>query len=244
MNKISETILSNSCKEKKMLAVLLDPEKCREKMLVSVLSAFEKNLPDFIFVGGSSKSCPTDDLFDALHDVPVPKILFPGDTSQFSPEADALLFLSLISGRNPDYLIGQHVLSALEIKQSGIETIPTGYILIDGGNHSAVQRVSQTIPIPAHSVDECVSTAVAGELLGMKMIYLEAGSGAENPVSADIIAAVKRNLNIPLLVGGGIRTTGQLTSALSAGADLIVVGNVFESQTDKIAEFIHCVKSH
>ena len=92
-------------------------------MLVSVLSAFEKNLPDFIFVGGSSKSCPTDDLFDALHDVPVPKILFPGDTSQFSPEADALLFLSLISGRNPDYLIGQHVLSALEIKQSGIETI-------------------------------------------------------------------------------------------------------------------------
>lgn len=127
-----------------MLAVLLDPEKCREKMLVSILSAFEKNLPDFIFVGGSSKSCPTDDLFDALHDVPVPKILFSGRCLPIFTESRCTVFLSLISGRNPDYLIGQHMLSALEIKQSGIETIPTGYILIDGGNHSAVQR-SQTI---------------------------------------------------------------------------------------------------
>ena len=228
----------------KMLAVLLDPEKCTGRMLADVLSAFETSLPDFIFIGGSSKTCSPDSLFDSLSILPVPKILFPGDASQFSQRADALLFLSLISGRNPDYLIGQHVLSALEIKQSDVEVIPTGYILIDGGNHSSVQLVSNTNPIGADHIDECVSTAVAGELLGMKMVYLEAGSGAAVPVSVQLITAVKQKLNIPLIVGGGIKTTEQLTLAFNAGADLIVAGNIFETDSEKIADFVNCVKAY
>ena len=124
-----------------------------------------------------------------------------------------------------------------------MEVIPTGYILIDGGNHSSVQRVSNTTPIGADHIDECISTAVAGELLGMKLIYLEAGSGAAVAVSAEMISAVKQKLNIPLIVGGGIKTTEQLTSALNAGADLIVVGNIFETETGKIAEFVNYVKN-
>ena len=227
-----------------MLAVLLDPEKCVGHTLSNVLSAFDSSLPDFIFIGGSSKSITTEKLFDILKNVPVPKILFPGDASQFTPKADALLYLSLISGRNPDYLIGQHVYSALEIKKSHVEVIPTGYILIDGGNHSSVQRVSKTIPIAADNTDESVSTAVAGELLGVKMIYLEAGSGAANPVSAKTITAVKQKLDIPLIVGGGIRSEKQLKLAVDAGADLIVVGNIFETETEKISDFTHLVKTY
>lgn len=226
-----------------MLAVLLDPEKCVGHTLSKVLSAFEQSLPDFIFIGGSSKSISTDTLFDLLKNVPVPKILFPGDASQFTPKADALLYLSLISGRNPDYLIGQHVNSALEIKDSRVEVIPTGYILIDGGTLSSVQRVSNTTPIVAVNMVESVSTAVAGELLGMKMIYLEAGSGAAIPVSAETIAAVKQKIDIPLIVGGGIKSEKQLKQALDAGADLIVVGNIFETETAKISGFTHLIKT-
>ncbi len=225
-----------------MLAVLLDPEKCTGKMLSNILSALKVSLPDFIFIGGSSKNVTTSRLIDSLKTIPVPKILFPGDASQFSPEADGLLFLSLISGRNPDYLIGQHVHSALTISKSRVEVIPTGYILIDGGTDSSVSRVSNTTPITAQDVENCVSTAVAGELLGMKMIYLEAGSGAEYPVSPEMITAVKQVTTIPLIVGGGIKTTVQLQSAFNSGADLVVAGNVFESEAGKIVEFAEFVK--
>lgn len=225
-----------------MLAVLLDPDKCFGELMEKMLDQLKSFHPDFIFIGGSSKNCFSDDLLSQLADIPVPKVLFPGDASQFSPQADALLFLSLISGRNTDYLIGQHVHSALKIKKSGIEVIPVGYILIDGGTDSAVKRVSTTNPIRANDVEKSVSTAVAGELLGMKMIYLEAGSGALNPVSAEIISAVKSELNTPLIVGGGIRTTAQLKTALEAGADLVVVGNVFESETYRVEEFVRVVE--
>lgn len=221
-----------------MLAVLLDPDKCFGELMEKMLDQLKSFHPDFIFIGGSSKNCFSDDLLSQLADIPVPKVLFPGDASQFTPKADALLFLSLISGRNTDYLIGQHVHSALKIKKSGIEVIPVGYILIDGGTDSAVKRVSKTNPIRSNDVEKSVSTAVAGELLGMKMIYLEAGSGALNPVSAEIISAVKSELNTPLIVGGGIKTTEQLKNAFDAGADLVVVGNVFESETERIEEFV------
>lgn len=221
-----------------MLAVLLDPDKCFGELMEKILDQLKSFHPDFIFIGGSSKNCFSDDLLNQLADIPVPKVLFPGDASQFTPKADALLFLSLISGRNTDYLIGQHVHSALKIKKSGIEVIPVGYILIDGGTDSAVKRVSKTNPIRSNDVEKSVSTAVAGELLGMKMIYLEAGSGALNPVSAEIISAVKSELNTPLIVGGGIKTTEQLKNAFDAGADLVVVGNVFESETERIEEFV------
>lgn len=221
-----------------MLAVLLDPDKCTGALLENVLSQFHRALPDFIFIGGSSKSCRTDELVEALQNIPIPKILFPGDASQFTEGADAILFLSLISGRNPDYLIGQHVKSAQIIKKSTVEVIPTAYLLIDGATRSSVQRVSDTNPIHSDNIDLCISTAVAGELLGMKMVYLEAGSGAKNPVPTTMISAVKQSLDIPLIVGGGINSVEKLQQAYEAGADMVVVGNLFESQPEKIADFV------
>lgn len=224
-----------------MLAVLLDPEKCAGALLADIMSQFSKALPDFIFIGGSNKSCSTDELVEALQDIPIPKILFPGDASQFTEGADAILFLSLISGRNPDYLIGQHVKSAQIIKKSVVEVIPVAYVLVDGGTNTSVQRVSDTAPIPSDDIDLCVSTAVAGELLGMKMVYLEAGSGAKHPVPSAVITAVKQSLDIPLIVGGGIRTEQKLREAYDAGADLVVVGNVFENEPEKITDFVNAL---
>lgn len=238
MSKIYEQILTNIESGKKMLAVLLDPDKCVGEVLNNTLNQLSICSPDFIFIGGSiTKNC-TDELLNALKDIHVPKILFPGDSSQFSPKADGLLLLSLLSGRNADYLIGQHVRSALYIKQSGVEVIPTGYILIDGGKKSAVEYVTGTQPIGAQDAENCTATAVAGELLGMKLIYLEAGSGALNPVSVQLIRETKSQLDIPLIVGGGIKTKEQLKKTLDAGADIVVIGNVFETETDKISDFV------
>lgn len=236
------TILEKKGKQKKMLAVLLDPDKCFGSVRENVLKQLSKSHPDFIFIGGSKTSNCTHELINSLKEIHVPKVLFPGDASQFSPNADALLFLSLISGRNADYLIGQHVTSAIEIKKSNIEVIPTAYILIDGGNETAVKKISNTTPINFDDVELSKSTALAGELLGLKMTYLEAGSGAENSVSENIIRAVKSEISHPLIVGGGIKTISQLESAFFAGADLVVVGNLFETHPEKISEFIDYVR--
>jgi len=243
MTAIYKNILSNAGCNRKMLAVLLDPDKCTGSVLTETLAEFEKCTPDFIFIGGSTGMFNTEGLLLSLKNVQTPKILFPGDASQFCPTADGLLFLSLISGRNPDYLIDQHVQSAIEVKKSSVEVIPTGYILIDGGNISAVERVSNTCPLNPDDVTVCVSTAIAGELLGLKLIYLEAGSGAKYPVPETIIRAVKQVLNIPLIVGGGIRTKEQLDAAFHAGADLVVIGNLFETQTVKISELVNYVRN-
>ncbi len=158
----------------------------------------------------------------------LPVILFPGDHSHITPEADALLFLSLISGRNPEYLIGQQVKSAQKLRESKLEVIPTGYILVDGGNFSAVERVSNTKPLDPDDIELIVNTALAGQYLGKELIYLEAGSGAKNAISEDIISAVKKAISIPLIVGGGIRTQHQLERIYEAGADLVVIGTAFE----------------
>ena len=163
-------------------------------------------------------------------------ILFPGNNYQLCEEADALLLLSLISGRNPEYLIGQHVVAAPLIKESGIEAIPTGYLLIDGGKISTTSYITQTVPIPADKPDVAVATALAGEQLGLKLIYLEAGSGAANPVSAEMISAVKKNVSLPLIVGGGIRSGAQAEAACQAGADIIVVGNILEKAPELLME--------
>lgn len=244
MNNLYRNILERIAQKQKMLAVLLDPEKCVGEILTKTLLQFEKTLPDLILIGGSSKSCSTDTLLSSLQAFRTPKILFPGDASQFSEKADGILYLSLISGRNSDYLIGQHVQSALQIKASRIEVIPTGYILIDGGTDSSVSRISQTVPIAADDIQTTTATAIAGELLGMKTIYLEAGSGAKNPVSSEIISTVKKHLHIPLIVGGGIKSKEQLQTTFAAGADLVVVGNIFESDTDKISEFINFTREY
>ena len=243
MTAIYNNILSNAGCNRKMLAVLLDPDKCTGSVLTDTLAEFDKYTPDFIFIGGSTGMCNTEGLLLSLRNVPSPKILFPGDASQFCSTADGLLYLSLISGRNPDYLIGQHVQSAIEIRKSDVEVIPTGYILIDGGNISAVERVSNTSPLNPDDVTTCLSTAIAGELLGLKLIYLEAGSGAEYPVPETTIRAVKQVLNIPLIVGGGIKTEEQLDAAFHAGADLVVIGNLFETRTMRISELVNYVRN-
>lgn len=239
---VYKTILTNIAQHKKMLAVLLDPDKCVGDIRKQVVDSFKSAMPDFIFIGGSKTSNSIHELLHSLQGIQVPKVLFPGDASQFSPQADALLFLSLISGRNADYLIGQHVSSSKTIKESAIEVIPIGYILIDGGKETAVKKISKTIPIPASDIELGTSTAIAGELLGLKMTYLEAGSGAENPVSVEMIQCVKREISHPLIVGGGIKTLEQLKSALSAGADLCVVGNLFEIYPERIPEFIQSIR--
>lgn len=238
MIKVYNCILDQVSKKKKMLAVLVDPDKCNEQHFKILAVHLRQNTPDFIFIGGSQLKIPYAKLIDQFRQLlNIPIVLFPGDATQFSDNADALLFLSLISGRNAEYLIGQHVNAALTIKQSGLEVIPTGYMLIDGGRTSAVEYISNTHPIPANKPEIALTTALAGEMLGMKAIYLEAGSGAHKPIAATTIQLVKQNLNIPLIVGGGIKTDENLKTAYQAGADLVVIGNILESKPEKLSSF-------
>ena len=241
MINIYTKIRLNREENRKMIAVLLDPDQCRGSLLASTIAALKSNVPNFIFVGGSHTLSSTDSLIELLKDeTKANVILFPGNASQFSTKADALLYLSLLSGRNAEFLIGQHITSAIAIKNSNIEVIPTGYLLIDGGKPSSVEYISNSRPIPRDKNEIALSTSVAAELLGMKLIYLEAGSGANFPVPTEMIESLKSGLSIPLIVGGGIKNTDQLKAAFQAGADLVVVGNVFESNPGRIADFVEC----
>ncbi len=243
MKNIYNQLLINKQENRKMLAVLLDPDQCRGSLLASTIAALKSNSPDFIFVGGSHTVSSTDSLIELLkEETTAGVVLFPGNAAQFSTKADALLYLSLFSGRNAEFLIGHHISSALAIKNSDIEVIPTGYLLIDGGKPSSVEYISNTRPIPSDKNEIALSTAVAAELLGMKLIYLEAGSGAKQAVSTQMIETVKSGLDIPLLVGGGIKNTNQLKIAFEAGADLVVVGNIFEKNPALIADFVECTR--
>lgn len=170
-----------------------------------------------------------------------PRILFPGNVLQVSREAEAILLLSLISGRNPDLLIGQHVIAAPYLKESGLEILPTGYLLIDGGSPTSVSYMSNTIPIPANKPDIARCTAMAGEMLGLRLMYLDAGSGARNPVPEAMIRAVRSEIGVPLIVGGGIRIPEQAMAAVSAGADLIVIGNAVEQSPQLILEMAEAI---
>lgn len=215
---------------KKLLAILIDPEKFE----IQNVAAFLRKLPvetTHLFVGGSTVADGmTEILVKSLKLYTAkPIILFPGDVSQITNAADGLLFLSLLSGRNPEYLIGQQVKAVSKLRGTSLEIIPTGYILIDGENTSAVARVTQTKPLPQDDIQTIVDTAKAGELMGAKLMYLEAGSGAKIPVSSEIISAVKKELNIPLIVGGGIKTKEQIIAAYGAGATMIVMGTAFEN---------------
>lgn len=224
-----ESMLSAARMRQKQLCILIDPEKFDIETAADFLRGLPTNTTHLL-VGGSTVSQGMTEgvvkelkLFTAK-----PIILFPGDHSQITPEADGLLFLSLLSGRNPEYLIGQQTKAVAILRGSPLEVIPTGYILVEGGNHSAVAQVTQTIPMSQADSSAVVDTARAGEYMGAKLIYLEAGSGAIIPVSAELIAAVKKEIKIPLMVGGGIRSNEQLNAAYKAGADLVVMGNVFE----------------
>jgi putative glycerol-1-phosphate prenyltransferase len=245
MGNLLEIIKKNTERKRKMLAVLLDPDiVCCEKTTDRIISLLGENLPDFIFVGGSHTTARIDLLIEKLKKaLDIPLVLFPGNASQFSPRADALLNISLLSGRNADFLIGQHVVSAAAIKRSGIEVIPTAYLLIEGGKTSSVEYMSNTRPVPRDKKQIALSTALAGELLGMQLVYLEAGSGALLPVPEEMTGYVKENISLPLIVGGGIRTAEQLLGAYRAGADLVVAGNVFETEAQKIKDFVEISRS-
>ena len=228
---ILEIIQKAAVKGEKLLAILLDPDKTSLDKLPEISSRIDTLNTNFIFVGGSFVENDLTDLFvktlKKLTKLPV--ILFPGDFSQLTNDADALLFLSLLSGRNPEYLIEQQIKSVPFLKNSNLEIIPTGYILIDGGTNSSVLKMSNTKPISQENIQLAVDTAVAGMYKGKQLIYLEAGSGAKNPVNSQLISAVKKHINIPLIVGGGIKTKEQLNIAYANGADLAVVGTAFEN---------------
>jgi len=233
---ILENIKEASNKGEKLLAILLDPDKTSVKEISEIVKKLELLKANYIFVGGSYVANGLTELFvkRIKEFTNTPIILFPGDYSQVTNYADGLLFLSLLSGRNPEYLIEQQIKSVPYLKNSSLEIIPTGYILIDGGTNSSVLKISKTTPIPQENIELATSTAIAGMYKGKQLIYLEAGSGAKIPVSTEIIKTVKNNISIPLIVGGGIRTKNDLQNAYKNGADLVVIGTAFENNTLKI----------
>lgn len=228
---IYQNILLAKQQNKKLLAVLIDPEKIALQNIPLFFEKVHQSIATHIFVGGSTdKNNLTENVVIAIKKVTkLPIVLFPGDVTQITDKADGILFLSLISGRNPTYLIEQQIKAVPFLKDSNLEVIPTGYILIDGNKETAVQRVSNTKPIPQNNIDLILHTALAGEFSGKKLIYLEAGSGAAVPADAIIIESLKANLTIPLIVGGGIKTKQQLNIAFESGADLVVIGTAFEN---------------
>ena len=217
-----------------LLAILIDPDKfvAEYAFAKAYLEKTPSQTTHFLVGGSSDASQHIEAVVRILKEFSaLPVILFPGDYTQITPEADGILFLSLLSGRNPEYLIGQQVKGASAIQKSHLEVIPTGYILIDGGKETAVQRVSNTLPIPQNDITSIVHTALAGQYLGKKCIYLEAGSGAQKPVSLAIIKAVREAITIPLLVGGGIRSQKAMQDAYNAGATMVVIGTAFEEDS-------------
>ncbi len=235
MSKLYQHILFRKKKKRADLAVLIDPDKFN----AGLIELAEVCKVSYFFIGGSKIT--SGDFEATLRSIKkkskIPVVIFPGDfVGQLSSKADAILVLSVVSGRNPDYLIGKHVESAKEIKSQKIETIPAAYILIEGEVVSATQKVTNTQPIPRNNIDLIVRTAIAGELLGMKAIYLEAGSGAHVSVPSAIIKKVKQQVDLPLMVGGGIDSAQKASQAIKAGADIVVVGNALEKNRDLLHE--------
>jgi len=233
MKNIYSEFLKHKKQGKKSLAVLIDPDKTQELDLQIDLT--HKLGADYIFVGGSLTI--NNNLSLVISSIKkkskLPVILFPGNNAQISSKADGILLLSLISGRNPEYLIGQHVTAAPMLDKANIEILPTGYMLIENGKSTSVEYISQTKPIPRDKADIALATAMAGEMLGLKNIYLEAGSGAKHPVPDKMIKTLSQKLKIPLIVGGGIRNKKQLKKAFKAGADIVVVGTAIEKNDFK-----------
>lgn len=231
---------------KKLFAVLVDPDKTDEKAAETIARASAEAGVDFLFVGSSLlMNSSLDACLQTLrkHSA-IPLVLFPGNTLQISNYADAILFLSLISGRNADMLIGKQVLAAPLLKTSSLEVISTGYMLIDPGHLTSVTYMSSTLPIPHDKNDIAVSTAWAGELLGLKVLYMDAGSGARHTISCSMIEAVSKNVGMPLIVGGGIKTPEKALELCTAGADVIVVGNCIEKDPAIIAEMADAIHSY
>lgn len=242
---VYQTLLDKKKQGKKSFAVLIDPDKVSSATLPALVSLAVEAKVDYIFVGGSLVI--SDNLEECISTIkslcPIPVLLFPGSPSQISRKADALLYLSLISGRNADLLIGQHVISAPFVRKSGLELIPTGYMVIDGGAATTVSYISNAAPIPSDKAEIAMCTAMAGEMLGMKVIYLDSGSGAKKAVSEEMIAAVAKHIEVPLIVGGGIRDAEKAYRNCKVGADVIVVGNAIENDPTLIREIAAAIHS-
>ena len=223
-------ILQAKADGQKLLAVLIDPDKFELKNALQFIKKVNASIITHIFVGGSTvdqnKTQELVEVVKMLTELPI--VLFPGDITQISKDADAILFLSLLSGRNADYLIEKQMQAVPLLENTNLEVISTGYILIESGKETAVQRITKTLPIDRTDTKKIKHTAKAGELLGNKLIYLEAGSGAQYEIPLEVISSVKKTINIPLIVGGGIRDKTQIENAFLAGADLVVIGTAFE----------------
>ena len=230
MNSIYQNIKKSIINGEKLLAVLIDPDKFLHENTNRFVQNINKSIATHIFVGGSTvEETATEQLVIEIKKYThLPIVLFPGDVTQITDKADAILFLSLLSGRNADYLIGKHVEAVSKLRKTSLEVISTGYILVENGKVTAIEKVTATKPMPRENIENIKDTAKAGQLLGSKLIYLEAGSGAINPLTEDMISQVKKDLDIPLIVGGGIRNKSDLHKAYHSGADLVVIGTAFE----------------
>ncbi len=236
---ILETLQQRRQAGKKSIAVLVDPDKIDDvPKLHQLINLANENCVDFFFVGGSLVT--TTNLSEVVkyikENVSIPVVLFPGNSIQIDSSADALLFLSLISGRNPELLIGQHVIAAPIIRNTRLEVIPTGYMLINSGRTTSVAYISNTTPIPDDKYSLAACTAMAGEMLGLQSIYMDAGSGADVAISQKMISAVRKAVKVPLIVGGGLNTSRKAIAALEAGADMIVIGNALEKTPEFLIE--------
>ena len=234
MTNIYNNILKSKAKNEKLLAILLDPDKIYLNNAEILIKKINQSPATHIFIGGSLVE---NNILDKLilkikQKCALPIVLFPGNPSQISDKADAILFLSLISGRNPDFLIEHQVKAAPILKQTQLEIISTGYILIESGTETAVERVSKTMPLDRNNSDLALATAQAGEMLGNKLIYLEAGSGAKQAVPLEMIRKISQNIEIPVIVGGGIIDLQGIQKAYDSGADLVVIGTAFENDID------------
>jgi len=235
---IYNNIITNKKANKKSFALLIDPDKQEKSQLITIIEKAKNANTDYFFVGGSLLTNDSLDIcletLKAHSDIPV--VLFPGNAMQVNNKADAILFLSLISGRNAEMLIGKQVITAPILKQSSLEVLPTGYMLIDSGKPTTVSYMSNTTPIPANKDAVAACTAMAGEMLGLKLIFMDGGSGAKNPISEKMIAEVSKSIDIPLIIGGGISSGEKAIANCKAGADIIVVGNAIEKDESLIAE--------
>ncbi len=234
--KIDSEINNRSKKGDKMWAILIDPDKVSYTDLPKLCTYINTSSCDYVLVGSSLINNDTFEkcIIELSSFIQKPILIFPGNKSQISSKADGILLLSLISGRNPDLLIGQHVQSSFTLKRSGLCILPTGYILVEGGSMTSAQYMSNTIPIPKNKYDIGSATALAGVQLGLKFIYMDAGSGADFPINTSMIKAVKKEISVPLFVGGGIKNQAQIEKVWSAGADIVVVGNAIEQNNSLI----------
>jgi phosphoglycerol geranylgeranyltransferase len=242
---IYNNIIENKKANKKSFALLIDPDKQDEKQLISIIEKAKNAKTDYFFVGGSLL---THDSLDACLSTlkahaNIPVILFPGNAMQVNEKADAILFLSLISGRNAEMLIGKQVITAPILKQSSLEVLPTGYMLIDSGKPTTVSYMSNTTPIPADKDAVAACTAMAGEMLGLQLIFMDGGSGAKQPISEQMITAVSKSVDAPLIIGGGVSNGEKAIANCKAGADIVVVGNAIEKDENLIAEIANAVHS-